>query len=224
MRFSIMHILFFKLPRNFARSLWSYSFFLHLCAIGFTYILISRGFDWFYFQHTRSVVFLWVFLPAIVIGYIVPFLSPLILYIRGKSERNFRKLNAAFALGQATIISFLIFSFFKIIAGRAAPELFHAIGAIDTSREFNFLEGGLVSGWPSGHTAWAFAMAVTLWFLYPESKKIRYFSIVYAIYIGLGMSVTFHWFSDVVAGIFIGLAVGVVVGKCFRNRYSQLKN
>ncbi len=215
-----MRTFFYKLPNNIAQCFWSGSILFHVGAISLTYVLVTSGFDWFYFTHTRSTVLLWFFLPTIVVGYIVPFAVPLGIYVIGKAKKNRRILNSAFALGQVTIIGLFVDVFYKIVTGRLAPELFH-ISLLDRSREFNFgfMRNGFISGWPSGHTVWAFAMAITLLFLYPESRKIRYLSIVYALYIGLGMSVTFHWFSDVVAGAFIGIATGIVVGKCFYENY-----
>jgi membrane-associated phospholipid phosphatase len=40
-------------------------------------------------------------------------------------------------------------------------------------------------------------------------------AITYALYIGLGVSMTIHWFSDFAAGAIIGSAIGAVVGKSF---------
>jgi membrane-associated phospholipid phosphatase len=40
-------------------------------------------------------------------------------------------------------------------------------------------------------------------------------AILYAFYVGIGVSLTIHWFSDFVAGAIIGSVVGAVVGKCF---------
>ena len=36
-------------------------------------------------------------------------------------------------------------------------------------------------------------------------------AVTYALYIGIGVSMTIHWFSDFVAGALIGTIVGVVV-------------
>ena len=86
------------------------------------------------------------------------------------------------------------------------------------SREFSFgfLRCGVFWGWPSSHTTIAFAMAVTLLTLYPENKIVRYPVVFYAFYIGLGVSISIHWFSDFVARAIIGTVVGVVGGKSFR--------
>jgi membrane-associated phospholipid phosphatase len=40
-------------------------------------------------------------------------------------------------------------------------------------------------------------------------------AITYSLYVGIGVSMTIHWFSDFIAGAIIGTVVGVVVGKSF---------
>ena len=37
----------------------------------------------------------------------------------------------------------------------------------------------------------------------------------YAFCVGIGVSMTIHWFSDFSAGAIIGTVIDVVVGKCF---------
>jgi membrane-associated phospholipid phosphatase len=58
-------------------------------------------------------------------------------------------------------------------------------------------------------------MAVTLFRLLPKQRWLGYLAITYALYIGLGVSITIHWFSDFLAGAIIGTAIGAVVGKTF---------
>ncbi len=216
--------IFSKFLTNSIRCFSGYRVLFHLAAFALTYFLVISGFDWLYFKSTRSIILLWLFFPTIVVGEVMPFIFPMGVYIFGKRKKLSRAINTAFALGQAVIISYLTFTFYKIITGRPAPYFLHDIGTADISREFNFgfLHGSMLFGWPSGHTMWAFAMATTLFILYPESKRIRSLSFIYAIYIGLGMSVTLHWFSDFIAGALMGVAIGIVVGKYFLNRYSTL--
>jgi hypothetical protein len=40
-------------------------------------------------------------------------------------------------------------------------------------------------------------------------------AITYALYIGLGVSMTIPWFSDFPAGAVLGTAIGTVVGKSY---------
>jgi membrane-associated phospholipid phosphatase len=91
---------------------------------------------------------------------------------------------------------------------------------IDTSHgfQFGFLKGGMFWGWPSSHTTVAFAMSVCLITLYPKNKKLILFALLYAFYIGLGVSVTIHWFSEFVAGAIIGSVIGMVVGRSFKTK------
>ena len=58
-------------------------------------------------------------------------------------------------------------------------------------------------------------MAVTVCTLWPKRWWLGLMAILYAFYIGLGVSMTIHWYSDFVAGAIIGSVVGIVVGKSF---------
>ncbi len=78
---------------------------------------------------------------------------------------------------------------------------------------FGIFEHGIFWGWPSSHTAIAFAMSVCLFLLYPKNKILQFFVLAYALYIGIGVSVSIHWFSDFVAGVIFGSLVGFVVTK-----------
>ena len=74
---------------------------------------------------------------------------------------------------------------------------------------------GVFDGWPSSHTATAFAMASALAELYSDNNAVVIGAYAYATFIGLGMSVMAHWASDIVAGALIGIAIGKTVGKNF---------
>jgi membrane-associated phospholipid phosphatase len=80
----------------------------------------------------------------------------------------------------------------------------------DTSHGFQlgWLKGGVFWGWPSSHTTVAFAMAACLITLHPRNKT----------FVGLGVSVTIHWFSESGAGGIFGGLIETVVGKSFVNR------
>jgi membrane-associated phospholipid phosphatase len=80
---------------------------------------------------------------------------------------------------------------------------------------FGFLRGGVFWGWPSSHTTVAVAMAVAVYTLFPKQRWLGFVALLYAFYVGIGVSMTIHWFSDFVAGAIFGSVVGVVVGKCF---------
>ena len=38
----------------------------------------------------------------------------------------------------------------------------------------------------------------------------------YAFYVGVGVSISIHWFSEFVAGAIIGSLIGAMVGKSFK--------
>ena len=58
-------------------------------------------------------------------------------------------------------------------------------------------------------------MAAALSTMYPRNKLIKYSALVYAGYIGIGVSTSIHWFSEFAAGAIIGSVIGIGVGKCF---------
>jgi hypothetical protein len=58
-------------------------------------------------------------------------------------------------------------------------------------------------------------MALTIFMLTPKQRWVGCVAIIYALYVGLGVSVTIHWFSDFVAGAIIGSVIGAVVGRSF---------
>jgi membrane-associated phospholipid phosphatase len=185
-----------------------------------TYIIVVAGFDWKYFQFFKGSRLYYILFSAAFVGALMPVFVPTVLLILGKVRKNFSLLNTGFALGQAAILGSLISSFYKILTGRAHPDILQTLNNVDVTHIFNFgfLRGGIFWGWPSSHTTMAFAMAFTLWALYSKNKIIRALALAYALYIGLGVSMTIHWFSDFVAGAIIGIVIGTVVGRAFKTR------
>ena len=66
-------------------------------------------------------------------------------------------------------------------------------------------------------------MAVTVFTLYPKLCWLGWLTLAYAGYIGLGVSMTIHWFSDFAAGAILGSVIGVVVGKSFLRLAARLE-
>lgn len=202
------------LPHNILRSFWGRNLLWHLLAVIATAISVTSGFDWLYFKATRP--FARYLFPAVFLGWIIPLVLPITLYVAGRIRRSRRAVFSAFSAAQAALIGLLISSFYKALTGR--PGLRHAVHSmVDTSREFRFgfLKGGVFFGWPSSHTTVAFAMAAAVWSLYPQSRTTRCAASLYALYVGLGVSMTIHWFSDFIAGAIIGTVIGLTVGKVF---------
>ncbi len=187
----------------------------HLLLIVLTVILVRSGFDWFYFSSTRSPVLReWMF-PSAPIGGLVPLMLPLILIVSGFITSRAQLTLSGWAIGQAALIGSLLSSAYKAFTGRVHPSM-HDVGTdISHDFRFGFLRGGVFWGWPSSHTTIAFAMAVTVFTLFPKQRRLRWLALVYAGYIGLGVSMTIHWFTDFAAGAILGSVIGVVVGKSF---------
>ena len=214
--------LFHRLPRNVLAIFSGRNLGWQALAIVLTAGIVMSGFDWSYYRATRSDFLLHLARPAIMFGSALPILGTLALLIIGEAIKNRRIITTAWALGQSAILGFLISSGYKAFTGRIPPP--HSWGStmsgpalIDTSHgfQFGFLRGGVFWGWPSSHTTIAFAMAMTLFTLYPKQRWLGVLAIVYACYVGLGVSMTIHWFSDFAAGAIVGSVIGVVVGRSF---------
>ena len=215
---------FLTLPRNIIGCFRGRMLLWHLAAILLTVILVASGFDWFYFSATRSPVLYEWMIPSAPIGGLVPLVLPLTLILTGYITLHFRIARIGWAIGQAELLGSLISSIYKAFTGRVHPAL-HEVGTdISHDFRFGFLRGGMFWGWPSSHTTIAFAMAAAVFTLFPKKRWLGWLAMAYAGYIGLGVSMTIHWFSDFVAGAIIGTVIGVVVGRSFRGQLDTVPN
>lgn len=182
--------------------------------IGLTAILVLSGFDWTYFVATRGLAAREGFLAA-GIGFLVPVIVPVTLYALSTGLRHARLGYAASGSAQAGILALAISSLYKVFTGRVG--LPHTIATIDTSHIFRFgiYRGGAFQGWPSSHTAVAFAMSFALITIFPKNRVVRIVAVLYAIFIAFGVSTTIHWLSDVLAGAILGIVIGITVGREF---------
>ncbi|HEV2436544.1 MAG TPA: phosphatase PAP2 family protein [Verrucomicrobiae bacterium] len=200
------------LPRNLMGCFKGWKLAWHLVAIILTVILVMSDLDWRYFLATRSPELRRWMWPAVVIGMFLPIYLPLLLLAVGFLARSARIILTGWAVAQAELLGALIVVAYKAFTGRGHPA--HIAGAdISHVFHFGFLRGGVFWGWPSSHTTIAFAMALTVFTLYPKQRWLGCLAILYAFYIGIGVSMTIHWFSDFVAGAIIGSVIGAVVGK-----------
>jgi hypothetical protein len=212
-----MKQLFVTIPGNLFRCFTGWRLVWHAVAILLTLILVMSGFDWRYFLATRNPTLLEWMWPAVGIGGLLPFVLPPFLIIVGFLIANGPAKLTGYAIGQAELMGLVIASAYKAITGRVHPT--HNVGEdISHVFRFGFLRGGMFWGWPSSHTTIAFAMAVTVFMLFPKQRWLGCLAILYAFYVGLGVSMTIHWFSDFVAGVIIGLVIGSVVGKSFTKK------
>ncbi|MCX6793090.1 MAG: phosphatase PAP2 family protein [Candidatus Falkowbacteria bacterium] len=216
-----MSLLFYKFFANIAALFKGRNLLWQISAIILTSVFVLSGFDWWYFTATRFVPhFAW--LPAAALGGLLPIIVPLIYLAIGFIRKNKSSLNLGFALGQAGILG-LLFSFaYKSVTGRLQPDLVNSLIDVSHNFRFGFMRGGVFWGWPSSHTTVAFATALTLIYLYPKNKVLKYIMLIYAFYIGLAVSTSIHWFSEFVAGAIFGSLVGVLVGTNFRKRINSL--
>jgi membrane-associated phospholipid phosphatase len=198
--------LFYRLPRNIIAIFSGRNLLWHASSIGLTIVIVTSGGDWAYYRWTRAEVFLVLARPALRLGMLMPVLGSLVILVAGEVTKNRRLTTTAWALGQAALLAYLITSCYKAITGRRPPPFYGQAltgsALIDSSHgfQFGFLKGGIFWGWPSGHTTVAFSMALCLILLYPKNKIIVFFALLYAFYIGIGVSVTIHWVSEFVAG------------------------
>ena len=208
-----------SMPRNIFDCFKGRMILWPFVAILLTLILVISGFDWQYFLATRNPILRsWMF-PAAPIGGLVPILFPLLLLLIGSLFKFPKTILTGWAAGQAELVGSLISSAYKAFTGRVHPA--HEIGAdISPGFRFGLLRGGVFWGWPSSHTTIAFAMAATLLTLFPQRRWLGLAALAYAFYIGLGVSMTIHWFSDFAAGAIIGSVIGIVVGRSFLRHQS----
>ena len=164
--------------------------------------------------------------PAVILGMLVPVFLPLGIIVVGYMRKNFSLVNTALALWQSALLGLGISSAYKVFTGRMGPHMMNfynnsVVGDISHNFRFGIMRGGAFQGWPSSHTSVAFAVALTLVTMYPKNKWLKYGAIVYALYIGIGVSTNIHWFSDFVAGAILGSIIGIVVGKSFLERLKK---
>ena len=218
-----MKLFFLTLPANIIECFEGRRILFHLLAIGLTCVLVTSGFDWRFFTATRAPVLRSLAFPAVHLGGLLPIVLPLALIALGSLLSDSSSRVLGWAIGQAEVIGALIAAAYKALTGRAHPT--HAVGP-DLTHTFRFgiLRGGVFWGWPSSHTTIAFAMAVTVFTMFPKHKWVGYVVILYALYVGVGVSMTIHWFSDFIAGAIFGSLVGTVVGKSFLEKASTDAN
>lgn len=184
-------------------------------AIVLTALFVWSGLDWWYFLQVRNPLLNQLFFPALVVGMLLPIPLALVLLLIGHVRKQPRLITMAWALGQSMLIGWTLSICYKAVTGRLQPNTYNLVTDISNGFRFGFLEGGVFWGWPSSHTTVAFSMAVTLFILYPKNTFVRFAVLIYAFYIGIGVSLGIHWLSEFIAGAIFGSIVGVVVGRSF---------
>jgi membrane-associated phospholipid phosphatase len=211
-----------NMGRNLVGAL-GYNFGLNFIVAGLgTWGSIETGIDWKW----RNIVYDNPWLsdcgrPGLYLGYIVPAVTPFALHVAGRFMDDEKLLVASVALVQSLVLTLTIQTPLKMITGRAMPGLVDELdhtrnpSAEDFSGRFDWFNANFIAGWPSGHTANAFAAAATLAELYKDNLWLKIGVYSYAALIGLGVTLDVHWASEALAGALIGYAVGKTVGKSF---------
>ena len=211
-----MNYFFTSLPKVFIKCFSKQNLFWHFIAIFLTYILVVTNFDWYYFTNTRSIALNYIFFPAIIFGGLLPIIIPLCLIFIGHIKKQKNTYNLGWLLGQSAILGSFISSIYKAFTGRIQPDMHNTLVNISHNFQFGFFKHGVFWGWPSSHTTVAFAMSFVLIGLFPKNKIVKILALVYAIYIGIGVSLSIHWFSDFIAGAIIGTIIGISVIKYYK--------
>jgi membrane-associated phospholipid phosphatase len=218
-------LVFYNIGWNALHSV-TYNYGLNFISAGLgTWVLIETGVDWKWNRLSYNNSWMSdIGSSANYIGYAVPVVTPLALYFTGLFSKDEKLQIAGMALTQTLILTLAIQTPLKIITGRTWPGIVdgwdsslskRSYRTDDYSREFNWFNLDSIGGWPSGHTANAFAAAATLAQIYSDKPLLKIGMFCYASLVGLGMSVYDHWSSDVIAGALIGYAIGTTVGKSF---------
>jgi membrane-associated phospholipid phosphatase len=206
---------FYNFCKNIAALYQGRNLLWQLAAFVLTYVIVVSDVDWKYYTFVQSTSFLRTYFGgAVSIGMLLPLFGLPALYILAKISRRKDLTLYTWAITQSAMLGWLVSAFYKALTGRVQPP--HSL-AIDTSHDWNFgfYKHGIFWGWPSSHTTVAFAMAFTLIALYPKNKKVLVLALLYAFYIGIGVSTRIHWFSEFAAGAIIGAVIGTVVGRSF---------
>jgi membrane-associated phospholipid phosphatase len=191
-----------------------------------TYALIESGADWavrqWAFNHP-DVANGFMFIDYL--GYF-PQIYATAGYIIGAICQDKKAQVTSLAVLQATLLMSAIQGGIKLVTGRPGPGILDTWDTIrnpsqqDFSHQFNWVGGGYLDGWPSGHTASAFALAAVVQQMYPNKIWLNVLCYSYACLIGAGASLNIHWLSDCIAGALMGLAIGHTVGKDFADLYN----
>jgi membrane-associated phospholipid phosphatase len=201
---------------NSVRSL-TYHYGLNYAAAGLlTYGMVESGLDWDWYRLSTDNA--WIGntgFASVFAGGLVPISVPLGLFLYGRFSDRLELQVTGLALGQAALLGLAISSGIKVFTGRIPPDDPGNRNDYSGKFQFGFWRAGAFDGWPSSHTAIAFAMSETAIRLYPDNMALKAGALTYAALIGLGVSTNIHWLSDAVAGAFIGYAIGHAVGTDF---------
>lgn len=198
----------------------------HIGAVGSTWLLIESGVDadvqaWS--ARRNETLSIAASVPALIGGFFVPVAVP--LYMMRSDATRIR--HGGMAAQQAVFVSFTVTTLLKALTGRSPPdaETPHDVDKRSRHFRYGFLRGGIIHGWPSGHTMTNMALAASLSSYFNDSKQVKYYAYGWAAYVmaaaTFGAQGGVHWLSDVVAGGLMGWTIGTTIGKGFTQGYLQ---
>jgi membrane-associated phospholipid phosphatase len=141
-----------------------------------------------------------------------------LLGLRAVNERRFSKVETVIALCTiGTLIMTVIKDQLKFVFGRTWPYLLqHDV------YEFNFFKSGsFLESFPSGHAAVAATVLSIVWSFFPKARSLCTTVFVVANF-GL-VALSLHYLSDVVAGTFAGVSVGLFTVAIWTAGYSSFR-
>ena len=189
--------------------------FFGIAASGFlTWMCIISGIDWQIAKFFEAnYIFIYGAIPGVIAGMIVPFVILGYYIFKGKKNGNKKYSPIAIKLGWGFLTSFVISSLLKSFTNRIDMEPFESLGSYDFSNSFrwgflnsNSLWESFSEGWPSGHTFIATTFLVILWPTLQKAQKL--YHSLYVFVIILSVVTSFHWFSDIVSGVILGIIIG----------------
>jgi membrane-associated phospholipid phosphatase len=184
-----------------------------------TYALVVTGLDWEYFLYTYNSATRPVLFLADGLGFLIPLALPLGVYLYGRRQKSQRLRGLALALASSVFAGFLLSTIIKVFTGRISPP-HHGPFDVDISGafQFGFMEHHIIGGWPSSHATVMFALASCVYILFPKHRVLQICAFGLALFVGIGVTFGFHWFSELVAGACLGFVIGRVVGETFMAR------
>lgn len=200
---------------------------LGLCALGgvLTAAIVWSGLDWSYFVWVQTDGPRNLLRPADRAGYFIPVLVPVLFLLGAALFRSWHILRLALASAGAAVLGLAGSMAIKALSGRASPP-HHTFGdalqSADNSAgfHFGFMNERLIGGWPSSHATVHFAVAFALFILWAGRPVLQTIPLLVAMCIGLGVTLGYHWLSDMVAGACLGAAIGLTIGWQFEKWFS----
>lgn len=218
---------FFREYIEHVRALFSWrSLVLAGVAVVSTAYLVYSGEDWRYLATVEHGVPMSLLFIADSIGFLLPLLLPLTLYIIARVRKSDALHFYARAVAQCVVLGFTLSTFIKIFTGRTSPpHPYDGVGRafVDNSHDFHFgfLREQVIGGWPSSHATIACALATLLILTLPPRWYTRLLIPALATFVSIGVTFGFHWLSESIAGACLGAAIGATVGVYYREKLQE---